>query len=126
MNGNSSSSPRKESTTGRADRDPLATQGNPAKFLTQAGTTRSATAPIAVAPDRGVEGLARGHHALVAALAVRDPQEPLQHVVAGEPDRLADSQSRVEQDLERHGQRRRSQLEHRLDLVVAEGGNDRL
>ena len=35
MNGNYSSSPKKESTTGRPDRDPLAAQDNPAKFLTQ-------------------------------------------------------------------------------------------
>jgi hypothetical protein len=35
MNGNYSSSPKKEGTTGRPDRDPLATQDDPAKFLTQ-------------------------------------------------------------------------------------------
>src|SRR6266566_2405312 len=35
MNGNYSSSPEEESATGRPDRDPLATQDDPAKFLTQ-------------------------------------------------------------------------------------------
>jgi hypothetical protein len=35
MNGNYSTSPKKESATGRPDRDPLATQDDPAKFLTQ-------------------------------------------------------------------------------------------
>jgi hypothetical protein len=35
MNGNYSTSPEEESATGRPDRDPLATQDDPAKFLTQ-------------------------------------------------------------------------------------------
>jgi hypothetical protein len=35
MNGNYSTSLKKESATGRPDRDPLATQDDPAKFLTQ-------------------------------------------------------------------------------------------
>jgi hypothetical protein len=35
MNGNYSSLPEEESATGRPDRDPLATQDDPAKFLTQ-------------------------------------------------------------------------------------------
>jgi glyoxylase-like metal-dependent hydrolase (beta-lactamase superfamily II) len=35
MNGNYSTSPEEESATGRADRDPLATQDDPAKFLAQ-------------------------------------------------------------------------------------------
>src|SRR5688572_29713805 len=35
MNGNYSSSPKKEGTTGRPDRDPVATQDDPAKLLTQ-------------------------------------------------------------------------------------------
>src|SRR5712692_3521621 len=35
MNGNYSSSPEEESATGRPDRDPLATQDDPAKFLAQ-------------------------------------------------------------------------------------------
>src|SRR5216684_2233301 len=35
MNGNYSSSPEEESATGRPDRDPLATQDDPAKFFTQ-------------------------------------------------------------------------------------------
>ena len=39
MNGNYSSSPIKESATGRPDRDPLATQDDPAKFLTQDSRT---------------------------------------------------------------------------------------
>jgi hypothetical protein len=39
MNGNYSSSPTKESATGRPDRDPLATQDDPAKFLTQDSRT---------------------------------------------------------------------------------------
>ena len=38
-NGNYSSSPIKESATGRPDRDPLATQDDPAKFLTQDSRT---------------------------------------------------------------------------------------
>jgi hypothetical protein len=37
MNGNDSSSPRKERATGRPDRDPLATQDDPANFLTWLG-----------------------------------------------------------------------------------------
>jgi hypothetical protein len=39
MNGNYSSSPIKESATARPDRDPLATQDDPAKFLTQDSRT---------------------------------------------------------------------------------------
>jgi hypothetical protein len=39
MNGNYGSSPIKESATGRPDRDPLATQDDPAKFLTQDSRT---------------------------------------------------------------------------------------
>jgi hypothetical protein len=35
MNGKHSSSPKEASATGRPDRDPLATQDDPAKFLTQ-------------------------------------------------------------------------------------------
>src|SRR6266498_1695651 len=35
MNGNYSTSPKEASATGRPDRDPLATQDDPAKFLTQ-------------------------------------------------------------------------------------------
>src|SRR6266568_5013 len=35
MNGNYSTSPEEQSATGRPDRDPLATQDDPAKFLTQ-------------------------------------------------------------------------------------------
>ena len=35
MNGNYSNSPDEESATGRPDRDPLATQDDPAKFWTQ-------------------------------------------------------------------------------------------
>jgi hypothetical protein len=35
MNGNYSNSPEEESATGRPDRDPLASQDDPAKFLTQ-------------------------------------------------------------------------------------------
>src|SRR4051812_4697020 len=35
MNGNYSISPKEESATERTDRDPLATQDDPAKFLTQ-------------------------------------------------------------------------------------------
>src|SRR5215216_518382 len=37
--GNSSTSPEEESATGRPDRDPLATQDDPAKFLTQDSRT---------------------------------------------------------------------------------------
>ena len=35
MNGNSCTSPEEDSATGRRDRDPLAAQDHPAKFLTQ-------------------------------------------------------------------------------------------
>ncbi len=37
--GKPSASPEKESATGRPDRDPLATQDDPAKFLTQDSRT---------------------------------------------------------------------------------------
>ena len=47
MNGNYSTSPKEESATGRPDRDPLATQDDPAKFLTQdSRTTGDAERPV--------------------------------------------------------------------------------
>ena len=55
MNGNSSASPEEASVTGRPDRDPLATQDDPAKFLTQ-DTALQNTAMWPAGPPRPAHG----------------------------------------------------------------------
>jgi hypothetical protein len=72
MNGNYSSSPKKESATGHPDRDPLATQDDPAKFLTQDRSAAEAAVVVEVEGlvqvdlDLGAVGLGDRHLIAVA------------------------------------------------------------
>jgi hypothetical protein len=80
MNGNSSTWPEEASATGRPDRDPLATQDDPAKFLTQdiqerldtlhatfLAAQRERHADTVDAQQRAVRSVAGQHPVLVAA-----------------------------------------------------------
>jgi hypothetical protein len=72
MNGNYSSSPKKERATGHPDRDPLATQDDPAKFLTQDRSAAEAAVVVEVEGlvqvdlDLGAVGLGDRHLIAVA------------------------------------------------------------
>ena len=88
------------------------------------GAAGTGSGPVEVAAQRGFEGPSDRHDPFVAALPLH-PQESVEDVAAGQPDRLADTQPGVEQDPQGDRQGWGSRGQHRPDLVVAEGGDDR-